>query len=261
LGNNGAPIFEYVCASVVKLSLSLSLSLSPSLSQLFPSPNFLALKSICITPLCSHSRPYTICTISTIQIHLSGAVSAGAERCDLETKIKTCSWKSKLKHVVVYVFYWDVSPMVSICVIHELIVACMLVRSFWDCLLVQTFKYCVRWVGSRWCIVVYYWYIYIYIYIYFFAFLFVLEGGCTPNPPSKSAWRPPRFTDIFHQVQLNTYLNTSSYTTNIVYAYLLNHPIRYSMYILVVCHGAFQTCTSYMHKLYLLYLIEGFKYA
>jgi len=28
-----------------------------------------------------------------------------------------------------------------------------------------------------------------------------LRGAPPPDPPLKSAWRPPRFTDIFHQIQ------------------------------------------------------------
>jgi len=35
---------------------------------------------------------------------------------------------------------------------------------------------------------------------YFFMFVF-LRGAPPPRPPFKSAWRPPRFTDIFHQIQ------------------------------------------------------------
>ena len=33
-------------------------------------------------------------------------------------------------------------------------------------------------------------------------FYFVPEGGSAPpRPPFKSAWRPPRFMDVFHQIQ------------------------------------------------------------
>ena len=59
----------------------------------------------------------------TVQkIHLSGANSAGAERCVWETYIKACSWNSKMNNVVKYDVHLDRLLMVPMYVIYELIV-------------------------------------------------------------------------------------------------------------------------------------------
>ena len=36
---------------------------------------------------------------------------------------------------------------------------------------------------------------------YFFTVVLFLGGSTPPAHPCKSAWRPPRFTGIFHQIQ------------------------------------------------------------